>query len=100
MIVFSSLMLLFLFVWPFLAVVVIPSPARWLYLTSCLTIWSMALLSAVGMGAPATCALPFPITVLLVVYIQWRTMLLNYYHGGIRWRDTHYSLAELKANRV
>jgi cellulose synthase/poly-beta-1,6-N-acetylglucosamine synthase-like glycosyltransferase len=99
-IVFSSLMLLFLFVWPYLAVILVPAPARWLYLASCFTIWSMALVSAVGMGAPASCALPFPITVLLFIYIQWRTMLLNYYHNGIRWRDTHYSLAELKANRV
>ena len=100
MIVFSSFMLLFLFVWPYLAVIFIPSPARWIYLASCLTVWTMALVSAVGMGAPATCALPFPITILLFVYIQWRTMILNYYHNGIRWRDTHYSLAELKANRV
>ena len=39
------------------------------------------------------------IAVLLLVYIQWRTMLLNYYHNGIQWRDTHYSLAELRANK-
>jgi hypothetical protein len=35
-----------------------------------------------------------------MAYIQWRTMLLNLWHGGIRWRDTHYPLAELRANRV
>jgi hypothetical protein len=42
----------------------------------------------------------YPIDFLMFVYIQWRTMLLNHWMGGIRWRDTLYPLAELKANRV
>ena len=42
----------------------------------------------------------FPLAVVLFAYIQWRTMLLNYWLGGIRWRDTHYSLKELRENRV
>lgn len=100
MIVFSSLLFLLFFVWPYLAVVLTPTPTCWIYLATCLVLWSMACLSAIGMRAPASCALAFPVTVLLFIYIQWRTMLLNYYHDGIRWRDTHYSLAELKANRV
>jgi hypothetical protein len=52
------------------------------------------------MRAPASCALAFPLAALLMVYIQWRTMLLNFWQNGIRWRDTHYSLAELRANKV
>ena len=51
-------------------------------------------------SAGRAAALDFPLAVLLLVYIQWRTMLLNYYHDGIRWRDTHYSLAELRANKI
>jgi cellulose synthase/poly-beta-1,6-N-acetylglucosamine synthase-like glycosyltransferase len=100
MIVFSSLLFLLLFIWPYFGVLLSPAPTCWIYLATCLTLWSMACLSAVGMRAPASCALAFPLTVLLFIYIQWRTMILNYYHDGIRWRDTHYSLAELKANRV
>jgi cellulose synthase/poly-beta-1,6-N-acetylglucosamine synthase-like glycosyltransferase len=100
MIVFSSLVLLFVFVWPYAAVLLVPAPARWIYLATCIVLWAMAWRSAVGMGTPASCALAFPVTVVLFIYIQWRTMILNYYHNGIRWRDTHYSLAELKANRV
>jgi glycosyltransferase involved in cell wall biosynthesis len=87
-------------VWPFAAVLLVPGPARWINLAVCLTLWWMAWSTARAMQAPQTCALAFPLTVLLLVYIQWRTMILNYYHDGIRWRDTHYSLAELKANRV
>jgi hypothetical protein len=52
------------------------------------------------MNVRQSVALGFPLGVLMLVYIQWRTMLLNHYHNGIRWRDTHYSLAELKANKV
>jgi cellulose synthase/poly-beta-1,6-N-acetylglucosamine synthase-like glycosyltransferase len=98
--VFSTLLSLAFNVWPFIAVLVIPGPTRWIYLAVCLSLWFMAWLMALGMKAPWSCALAFPLAVLMFVYIQWRTMLLNYYHGGIRWRDTHYSLAELRANKV
>jgi glycosyltransferase involved in cell wall biosynthesis len=98
--VLSSLASLVNNVWPFLAVFFVPAPTCWIYLLVCFTLWWMAWTTARAMKASPSCALAFPLTVLLMVYIQWRTMILNYYHDGIRWRDTHYSLAELKANRV
>jgi cellulose synthase/poly-beta-1,6-N-acetylglucosamine synthase-like glycosyltransferase len=98
--VFSSLLSLLFCVWPFAAVLIVTGPTRWIYLAVCLALWTMAWGSARTTRAPAACALAFPLAVSMLVYIQWRTMLLNYYHGGIRWRDTHYSLAELKANKV
>jgi glycosyltransferase involved in cell wall biosynthesis len=87
-------------VWPFLAVLILPGPTRWLYAAVCLVLLFGAWLSARGMNAGQSTALGFPLGVLLLVYIQWRTMLLNYHQNGIHWRDTHYSLAELKANKV
>ena len=98
--VLTSLTSLVFNVWPFLAVWLLPGPTRWIYAAVCLALWWMAWMAARGMKAPPSCAIAFPLTVLLLVYIQWRTMLLNYYHDGIRWRDTHYSLAELRANKV
>lgn len=98
--VFSSALSLGFNVWPYLAVFVINGPARWIYLAVCCTLWGAAFNSARSMNARRGTALGFPLGVLLLTYIQWRTMLLNFYHGGIRWRDTHYSLAELKANKV
>jgi cellulose synthase/poly-beta-1,6-N-acetylglucosamine synthase-like glycosyltransferase len=98
--VFSSLLSLLFNVWPFLGVFLVPAPTRWIYLAICLTLWALAFFAALGTKSPKSCALAFPLGVLLFVYIQWRTMILNYYHNGIRWRDTHYSLAELKANRI
>jgi hypothetical protein len=60
----------------------------------------MAIGTARALRLPATSGLAFPLGALLISYIQWRTMLLNFYEGGIRWRETHYSLAELRANKV
>jgi glycosyltransferase involved in cell wall biosynthesis len=98
--VFSSIFSLAFNVWPYLAVWIVPGPARWLYLTA--VAWQ--LLTAAGfartMKLPMSTALAFPLTVALFTYIQWRSMILTFYRGGIRWRDTHYSLAELRANRV
>ena len=87
-------------VWPYVAVFVTRGPVQWLYIAVCLVLWFMAWLAARGMSVPPSAALGFPLAVALMMYIQWRSMLLNYYHGGIRWRDTHYRLAELRANRV
>jgi cellulose synthase/poly-beta-1,6-N-acetylglucosamine synthase-like glycosyltransferase len=97
---FSTILSLLFCVWPFIGVFVISGPTRWLYVAICLLLWTMAWGSARTTRAPPACALAYPLAVLMMVYIQWRTMLLNYYHGGIRWRDTHYSLAELRANKV
>src|SRR5262245_577175 len=98
--VFSSLLSLLFLVWPYLAIFIVTGPARWAYIAVCLSLWLMAWCSARTMKVSSSCALIYPIAVLMFVYIQWRTMLLNYYHNGIRWRDTHYSLAELRANKV
>ena len=42
----------------------------------------------------------FPFAALLMLYIAWRSMLVIYLNDGINWRGTHYSLKELKANKV
>lgn len=98
--VLSSFLSLAFNVWPFLAVWILPGPTRWLYAAVCATLLWLAAMSARGMHVRLSTALGFPLSVLLLVYIQWRTMLLNYYQNGIHWRDTHYTLAELKANKV
>lgn len=42
----------------------------------------------------------YPFIWILFSYIQFRAMFLTLANDGIRWRDTHYSLAELRANKV
>jgi len=41
-----------------------------------------------------------PVTALLFQYIIWRATLKTLWNDGIDWRGTHYSLNELKANKV
>ena len=98
--VFSSMLSLLFNVWPFIGMFVVPAPLCWIYLAIALSLLLMAWFAARGMNAPHSSALTFPLGVLLLVYIQWRTMTLNLWQNGIRWRDTHYSLAQLKANKV
>jgi glycosyltransferase involved in cell wall biosynthesis len=99
-VLFATSSMLIFNVWPFIAVLVVPGPLRWIYLAVCLGLWFLTWLMTVAMRVPAAHALAFPLAALLLVFIQWRTMLLNLYHNGIRWRDTYYSLAELRANKV
>jgi glycosyltransferase involved in cell wall biosynthesis len=98
--VISSLIALTLHVFPFLAVWLTTGVTRWLYLA----VVGALLLSCCEMARNGkirlSCSLGFPLGVMMFVFIQWRTMLVNLYLGGIRWRGTFYSLAELKANKV
>jgi hypothetical protein len=41
-----------------------------------------------------------PVTALLFQYIIWRAALKTLRNDGVDWRGTHYSLKELKANKV
>lgn len=98
--VVSSIFSLAFHVWPYLAIWIVPGPARWLYVAAVIVQLLTAVRFAQMMKLPISTALAFPIAVALFTYIQWRAMILTYYRNGIRWRDTHYSLAELRANRV
>jgi glycosyltransferase involved in cell wall biosynthesis len=45
-------------------------------------------------------ALGFPVTIAIHFYILWRSTLVTLAHGGINWRDTHYSLRELRRCKI
>lgn len=87
-------------VWPFLAPLFTDGVTRWMYVGTALLLWLMAWAAAIGIKAPWSCALGFPLGALMFAVIQLRSMFLTLKNGGIRWRDTHYPLAELKANRL
>ncbi len=87
-------------VFPFIAVFLADGLTRWVYVLACALLWLLAWGAARAIEVRDSTALAFPLVCLLIVYIQWRAMALTLVNGGIRWRDTHYPLAELKANRV
>ncbi|WP_425615992.1 glycosyltransferase family 2 protein [Anatilimnocola sp. NA78] len=98
--VFSSLFSLTFNVLPYLAIWLVPGPSRWFFLAAVLIQMVMVGRFARSMNMRLTTIFGFPLAVALFAYIQWRAMILTFWRGGIRWRDTHYALAELRANRV
>ena len=88
------------FLWPFVAVVVVPGVARWIYLAVIVLMIGLNMIWARKVGVRALSAIYLPLTVLLCIYILIRNTFLTYWRGGIQWRDTHYSLKELRANKI
>lgn len=96
----SSFALLVFNFLPFVGPFFTTGAARWLFVAAAgiqlFMIWG----AARHLGYSHSTPLGYPLTILLFVYIQWRSMLLTLRQGGIRWRDTFYSLKELRANRL
>ncbi len=99
-IVVSSLVALTFHVWPFIAIFVTSGAARWVNVAIVVLLLTLYCDVAGHAKLRRWTAIAFPFTVTLYVFIQWRTMILTFLRGGIRWRDTQYPLAELKANKV
>ncbi|GIW94889.1 MAG: hypothetical protein KatS3mg110_2930 [Pirellulaceae bacterium] len=95
-IIVSSLAALLFNVAPYLMVFLAEGWARWAFGASCCVLWAMSLTAARAAQMRLSAALGFPLAVLLFVYLQWRTMIVNLWYGGIRWRDTFYSWEQLK----
>ena len=92
-----SLLQLLLYVWPFMGCFLTEG---WTRLLNLALVSLMALFFGAGArftNQPAWVGPGFPVMALLWIYIQWRAMLLTLFKRGIIWRDTFYSLEELKA---
>ncbi len=92
--------MLLLDVWPFLAVFVTRGATQWLNAGTALVLLALCWRVATWLRLPRLAAFGFPLCVALFLVIQWRAMFLTLWNRGIRWRDTHYPLDELKANQV
>jgi glycosyltransferase involved in cell wall biosynthesis len=99
-VVAAAVALLVTNIWPFIAIFVTRGSEQLIYVLVVLMLIGFSVRVASWMNFPPWIALGYPLGVLLIIYIQWRAMYLTLRNGGIRWRDTHYSLAELKANQV
>jgi glycosyltransferase involved in cell wall biosynthesis len=88
------------YTWPFMALFL---TAGWILgcnvaIVAILLILVAAL--AAQSGSKAWYAVGFPFANLLFIFILWRSSLMTLSAGGIRWRDTFYPLAALRANRI
>lgn len=99
-VVFGTASMLFLNVGPFVGAILAGGWAQVLFAFAAVLWLYCCWQSCWNLRQSTWTCVGFPFAVLLLVYVQWRTMILNYWQDGIRWRDTHYSLRELKANRV
>lgn len=95
----SGTMLLFNIL-PFVAPFLTSGLARWLYVADIVAMLCLTIKTAYLTRVPLSRGLGFPVAILLMVFIQWRAVFLTYWRNGIQWRDTHYTLAELRANRI
>lgn len=96
----SCLVLFFADIWPFIALFVTWGWPRLLFGVAALLLLLGNAQTAVNIRQPVWKALLFPLAISIFTYIQLRSLVLLLARGGIRWRDTFYSLAELKANRI
>lgn len=99
-VVASSIAQLVVFVWPLVALAFTHGVTWWLNLA---IVGSLAMLymdNAHCHGAKRWHCVGFPVTAILFQYIIWRATLKTLVNNGIDWRGTHYSLPELKANKI
>ncbi len=97
---FAVGMLLAVYVLPFVALALAPWPAKLLFAAAAAVYVLFASRACRSNGQPPVLGILFPVGVLLFSMIQVRTMVLNLWQGGIRWRETFYPLTELRQNHV
>lgn len=99
-VLFSSALLFLLFIWPVLALFVTTGLTWLINGGSVLIMFVLYAYTAQSSQLHPWSAIGFPLMVLLFIYVMWRSMVLTLLNDGISWRDTHYALADLKANKV
>lgn len=100
MVVLATAVVLVLFVWPFVAVFVAGGWAQALYAVAVALLLTMHVGGALGQGVPAWSAVLFPLACVLLLFVMWNATVYALVNDGIEWRDTHYPLDELRANKV
>jgi mannose/fructose/N-acetylgalactosamine-specific phosphotransferase system component IIC len=87
-------------VWPFLAVFATRGLIRDLNFAVVAALSTAFAVNAGDTGIRRGWCLALPLGAMIGVYLMLRAMIVNLADGGIEWRGTRYSLAELRANRL
>jgi hypothetical protein len=97
----GSTLTLFIFtLLPFAAIFFTQGFTRILYAATVILILSCCAYGAGLHRIKRRYAFGFPFASLLFIYIMWRSSLIALRNNGINWRGTHYSLDELRGNRI
>ena len=89
-----------MFFWPFLALVVTRGATFWINIAIVGLLLLLYVDNAHFHRLKRWHCIGLPATALLFQYIIWRATLKTLVDDGIDWRGTHYSLRELKANKL
>jgi glycosyltransferase involved in cell wall biosynthesis len=99
-VILSSIAQLLVYIWPLVALVMTHGATWWLNLVTVILLALLYIDNAHFYGAKRWHCVGAPLTALLFQYIIWRATLKTLRNNGIDWRGTHYSLKELRANKV
>jgi hypothetical protein len=91
---------LLLNVWPFVAIWITTGMVRVFYLATAVVLVSMYVHSAALQRSRPWLAVGYPIAALIFLYILWSSAVATLVHDGISWRDTRYTLRDLRRNRI
>ncbi|MDQ6831201.1 MAG: glycosyltransferase family 2 protein [Gemmatimonadota bacterium] len=87
-------------VWPFMAILATTGPVRTLNIAIVLVLVAMSASCAYAMRSRPWLAILHPIAALIFAYTVTAAILRTLITGGIEWRDTRYSLDELRSNKI
>ncbi len=98
--ILATLALLTIFIFPCIAIFYPAGITQWLY--GLILIASMLFYqdNASFFKLKKWPCIALPVGVACIIYILCKSTLLALINGGINWRGTHYSLKELKGNKV
>ena len=100
MVVFATAVHLICSAWPFAALFLTTGAVWGMNLAIVLALTAGSMDCARYFGLKAWRGIFYPVGCLVFFYIVWRATWITLAHDGIDWRGTHYSLKELKANKV
>ena len=92
----STLVMLLIFIWPYVALSLTHGLSFYLYLGSAFMLSFVGFMHNRIMGYKGWLGILFPFGVLLTTYVLWRSTLITLWQGGVVWRGTHYPLEELR----
>ena len=100
LVILGTIATLLIHLWPWVGVWMMSGIPRALLGITVLTMIGSFAYAMAPFGVKPWQGFLLPVTISFFLYIQWKATLLTLWKGGISWRGTHYSLDELKANKV
>ncbi len=100
LVIFATIALFVFMVFPFLAVFLTTGKTLLLNVAALVALVLICWDNARFLGLRRWYVIGFPFATLLFIYILWKSALRATIRGGIDWRGTHYSLKELRQNKI